>query len=295
MADYFRWYTVGNGSFIDIGGAGSDLILRDYQGVSSNLVNEQSQKAPFQFGESYLNPNINPRVISINCRMRADSTQDMHEKRRNLIPYFRAEPEILAGRAEMGLLRFYRDGQEVIEIPCVPINSPQFSYITLKGTVIEADFDFYCPYPYWQASNEIFHQFDTSGGLEFPIEFPMEILSYNLQTDASNTGDVSAPFLARVYGELDTFRLINETTGEELEVTGVIADGDYIEVNTAFGNKTVELIEPGGERTNVFGRVSLDKSDFWRLEVGNNVISFEVNSSTTGYAVMYWRDRYIGV
>lgn len=294
MADYFEYYPVDGGILITFGN-NSDYILRSFEGTGSNLVSPQSQKAPYQIGVSYLNPDINPRIVSINIRFTCNDLTNINTLKNNLAKKLVAEPKRDRGKAELGLLRYYRQGLEPLELQAVAIDSPQFSQVSIRGNVYDADIEFFCPYPFWREINDEFKRFESEGGLVFPFEFPFEIESYDLKTEIDNQGDISVPFKLVVYGEIDTFRIINNTTNKTLEVTGFISDTEKVEVDTTFGDKSVILIDSLGNETNIFNRVTIDNSDFWQLEKGINEILFETNENNGGYAVLYWRENYAGI
>lgn len=294
MAEYFEYFPVGGGSSI-IFGNNSDYILRNFTGTGSTLVNQQTQKAPFQIGKSYLNANVNPRVVTIDVRFKDNSLTEINTLKNDLSKKLVAEPISEIGAADLGILRYHREGHDTLELPAVPIDSPQFTQVTRRGNVYDADIEFFCPNPYWREISDTSVQFQSAGGLTFPLEFAIEIESYDLQTEVDNQGDVSTPFSLRVFGEIDTFRIINNTTGKELEIIGLINSGDFIEVNTEFGNKSVIYEDSGGTRISVFDRVTIEQSDFWQLQKGINDITFETNENNGGYAVLFFRQRFGGI
>lgn len=290
MAEYFEYYPV-DGSVITLGG--SDYILRSFDGTGNTMLNEQSQKAPFQRGETFLNVDPQPRRILINVRI-ADSLSNINQLKSDLARALVSEPARL-GRGELGLLRYYREGQEPLELKAIPVQSPQFTQITRKGNVLDADIEFFAPNPYWRSitlnSQNILSEVS---GLEFPMEFSFEIESGETGVEVENDSDVSIPLLIRVFGELETFTITNETTGELIRVEDLISDDQYVEVNTEFGNKSVELYEDGDFKEDIFDRIDIDESSFFRLEKGINIITFDAVTNTSGSANIIWRERFAG-
>jgi hypothetical protein len=124
---------------------------------------------------------------------------------------------------------------------------------------------------------------------------PEQVAPLRLAQAVANDGDVDAPVTARLYGDVTTARIRNLTTGEELEITGHIAAGEYVEVSTAFGDKRVELVVIAtGVRTAVMDRINLAKPDFWSLRPGLNLVTFEADVNVSGRAELYWRQRQSG-
>lgn len=160
-----------------------------------------------------------------------------------------------------------------------------------------ADIEWEAPYPFWQDVADSSAQFQASGaGLQFPLYFPVVIPENNVEQGIINLGDVDAPIIARLYGDMTIVRLINETTGEVLEITGNIPATQYVEVATGFGEKKVELVTIAtGARVSILDRVNLAKADFWSLRAGDNVVRFEADTNVSGYMQLYWRPRYTGV
>jgi hypothetical protein len=157
------------------------------------------------------------------------------------------------------------------------------------------DIEWLAPEPYWRAVADIQVLFTGAGGFGFAVTFPLEMTSNNVQVEIANDGDVDAPVTARLYGDATTTRIRNLTTGEELEITGHIAAGEYVEVSTAFGDKRVELVVIGtGVRTPAMDRINLAKPDFWSLRPGLNLVTFEADVNVSGRAELYWRQRQSG-
>lgn len=294
MAEYFRWYPADGGSYIDFGNS-SDFILRTFEGTGSTQVSPQTQKAPYQVGETYLNADVSPRVVTMEIRMAADNLTQINDIKNTLSRKLAAEPVVSTEPAPLGTLQYHREGQPTLEIKAVAVNSPQFVQASRKGNVYDADIEFYCPYPYWRETTMKSHTFESSGGLTLATTFPLEIETYDLRVDINNEGDVAVPFMLKVYGEITTFRIIDNTTGEELEVTASIASGERVVVNTAFGEKSVVLIDSTGTETSIFDKVTLTKRDFFKLEKGINDISFETDVNNGGYGVIQWRENFAGV
>lgn len=297
MADYFRYFPI-RGTPITLGS--DSYPLRNYLGTGNTLVQPQSQKAPFQKGVSYLNADVNPRTIVISLRLKAKTLEEMNLLKRTLASKLVAEP-VRVGVAPLGILRFFRDGAETLEINAVPVASPDFIPVSVKGNIVDAEIEFFCPLPYWRSIIENSHEFESAGEALFPseiggLEFPFEFLSGDLEVEIDNNSDVEVPVRARIFGEVDTFRMINETIDETLEIEGVIEEGDFIEVNTSFGEKSV-IYHYGdtGEEESVFERVSLAAADFWQLIPGVNQVRFEFDSITTGSGRIFWRERRAGV
>jgi len=292
--DSFVWYpSLGDGSltFGDI-----PYVVRDFSGLGSTFVVPQTEKSPFQVGETLLNVRSDMRVFSISLRLVADSKEELSDLRHALSRSMVTNPVRQTGDVSMGLLRYMRPGRDTLELPCLARESPQFSEIDGAKWAADADLEFVAPYPYWRkTADSLSILAGLAGGLEFAIEFPIEFETANIEKEIQNSGDIPAPFRARVFGELTTFRLINLTTGAQLEVSGAIAAGDYVEVSTGFGEKYVRYVDlPSGATTDIFARLTLGSS-FWLLRRGSNMIRFEADTNVSGSVNFYWRERFAGL
>jgi hypothetical protein len=204
------------------------------------------------------------------------------------------QPTRLGEAYELGRLRVTLDGRAPLELRALPRSS---SVERPAGTKAIAPFDieWLAPEPYWRAVADIQVLFTGAGGFGFAVTFPLEMTSNNVQVEIANDGDVDAPVTARLYGDATTTRIRNLTTGEELEITGHIAAGEYVEISTAFGDKRVDLVVIAtGARTAVMDRINLAKPDFWSLRPGLNLVTFEADVNVSGRAELYWRQRQSG-
>jgi len=88
----------------------------------------------------------------------------------------------------------------------------------------------------------------------------------------------------------------NLTTGEVIEITGLVPQGSYVEIDTRFARKNVELVDAAGARSRIMGRLSLARSDFWWIEEDRNAIRFEADVTGPGAAAtVHWRKEYSGI
>jgi hypothetical protein len=84
----------------------------------------------------------------------------------------------------------------------------------------------------------------------------------------TNIGDADAPVIIELVNGMSTGAIQNLTTEEEISINGAISNGQTITIDT--GVKTVTL----QDGTNLFDRVELDRTRWWGLAPGPNVISF---------------------
>lgn len=271
-------------------------------GLGRNSASPATVRGPGQRGTTLRDIVINEKVIALSITV-LDTTGDdttYWSLRAALERAMTVEPAEFGEVPSMGLLRFHREGDmPVLELPAIPRDSPQY---TGEGFYwVDADIEFVCPMPFPRETQDRVFNLAGSGGFEFPaagIEFPaagFEMLSYNFSADVVNEGDVEAPILAYIWGDVTDPILRNNTTGQEIKYLGVIAAGDRVEISTRYGEKRAEYVTAAGVRTNVMANIAHDTSKFWTLRPGVNVVSLAATVNNAGYANVYWRQHYGGM
>lgn len=292
--EYFEWYSTNPAAPEKLTFGEAPYVLRNFSNLGNTLVIPQTTKSPFQVGETLLNVDVSARMVALTLRVVAPNQIELYRLKNELAKAMVVETTMGLEPPVLCTLRYYRDGMDPVQLQVIPRESPQFSEI--EGAAgFDADLDLLSPCPYWErVEDSTISLVGEAGGFDFPIEFPFESTKASSVLEVINGGDVSTPVFARVYGSLTTFRLKNETTGETLEVTGAVNAGEYVEVDTSFGSKSLVYVNSAGVRTDIFSRLTLG-SVFWQLKPGVNTVRFEANTLTTGSAVLWWRERFAGV
>jgi len=275
-------------------GYDGDFGLRHAMGLSENLAEVHTVRAPGQHGESAVDILSRGRVVR--AALTSRSGDDIDQRRRQLAAALATVPVRRGEVLELGTLRVERPTPHVVlELPALPHNSPQETLME-GGQAAIFDIEWRCPYPFWMETADSFQLLKASGGFQFSVQFPLEMATSNIQVEIDNAGDVDAPVLARLYGDVTTARIRNLTTGEDLEITGQILTDQYVEIDTAFGAKKIDLVTIStGARVSIFNRLNLAKADFWQLRPGVNVVRFEADTNVSGQATVHWRQRYAGI
>lgn len=113
---------------------------------------------------------------------------------------------------------------------------------------------------------------------------------------ADNVGDVDAPILARLYGPATAVTLTNLTTGETFTVTVSLTTGQWLEVDTTPGVKTVRKYTAADTWENAISGLDLADGRLWLMFPSNNSIAFSATGSGAATAaVLTWRPRYSGL
>lgn len=262
-----------------------------------------ASRSPGQRGITILDLMVPARTVSVQFFAQYSLPGEYWEKRSRLSRALVPQPPIGVGAAlELGRLRITRDNALTRETDAIA--KSVFMPIPRGVGKIGVDVEFLCPFPYWRESTDtVVTLSGTGGGVMFEgmidTELPaagFQFLGNDVQQELVNEGDVTAPLVMRLYGDATDVRLLNVTTGEVIEVTGYVPAGQYIEIDTHFGQKRIDLVTiADGTRVSVMDRLNLDKADFWLIRPGANVVRFEANSNVSGRAELTWRQLYGGL
>ncbi|MBS6195489.1 MAG: phage tail family protein [Clostridiales bacterium] len=109
-----------------------------------------------------------------------------------------------------------------------------------------------------------------------------------------NEGHVETPIEIEFHGPAVNPKITNQTTGEFIRIKRELTTDDTLYINTAFGQKKVEIIR-NGIREDAFDYIDL-ASSFFSLQVGDNVIEYYSENGLDPQSVeIYYYNRYIGV
>lgn len=290
-------YTNPNGLTLELGGAAYPITKLD--GIDAPEWDDIETRAPLQDGATDLGGSFQVRDITVESAMAA-VPQDM--------------AGIYAARRVIMIALNPKDGAGTLDlttdtgtwrIVALPIASPAFASKEANDPYQRFQVIFHCPDPHWtDIADTTSTLSEGGGGLAIPaagIGIPVEGLAVETVGTINgksiivvNDGDVPCPLCIKFYGETVNPKIINVTTGEYIRIVKTIALGDYVEVCTASGGKTVEISESGSV-TNASMYLDL-LSTFFQLAVGNNQLTFSDEGAAAGSsAVITYRNRYIGV
>jgi hypothetical protein len=295
MATLVEWFPADGSALVRFTtGAVAPLRVMRLEGTEPVAVESVAVKSPNQPGATVVDVIVPSRVVTLGGLLQAASPAAAWDLRAALLRSLVQQPTRLGEAYGLGRLRVTLDGRQPLELQALPRSSHVERPIGTKA-IAPFDLEWLAPEPYWRAIADTQVLFTGTGGFGFAVEFPLEMTSNNVEVEIANLGDVDAPIVARLYGDVTTARIRNLTTGEELEITGNIGATEYVEVSTAFGDKRVEQVEIAtGARTSVMDRINLAKPDFWALRPGLNVVTFEADINVSGRAELYWRQRQSG-
>lgn len=151
--------------------------------------------------------------------------------------------------------------------------------------------------PYWQDSNESSSTatINSTGYTWFPFAGtwaaqPLILGASDVfaQLSIANAGDVEAWPVVTVIGPGTDLHLTNQTTGKDLLLSGAIAAGSTVVIDTRPGRKTVTI-----DGVNSFSRLSA-ASSLWPLIPGSNRVSIGFAAGSAQSSVKFaWRNRWL--
>lgn len=273
-------------------GNDSPFILTKIEGTGAVNTDIQTQKSPFQDGETYIDNLLEPRSISIEIMVLSEDKEEMMKNRREMLQVF--NPKLGEGKLT------YEYGEVKREIKAISELAPVFPDAgDFKDTMQPALIQLYCSNPFWlDEFEETEEMADWVGGLRFPLQLPMMFAgrSTKQHTVIHNAGDVDAPIVFEFIGPATNPVVTKVDTGEYIKVNREIAVDERLVITTEFGNKKVILRNSDTkEEINAFGWIDLGSTFFW-LEPGNNLISYSADmGEETARVWIRWRNRYVGV
>lgn len=261
------------------------FVLTKIEGTGAVNVNIQSQKSPFQDGETYLDNTLEPRYPYIEIMVLANNAEEMATNRNRLLQAF--NPKLGQGTL------LYEFGNIKREIKALAELAPQFpDGGDFKDTMQSGLIQLYCSNPFWLDDFEISEEIVTwIGGMNFPLILPTSFaIKGPKKINIINHGDVKTPVKIEFMGPATNPKMTNLSTGKYLKVNRTLVQGDILMITTDFGNKRVEI---NGQ--NVFNWIDLG-SYFWELEPGDNIVEYTSDDEVEPAAVkLTYKNRYVGV
>lgn len=273
------------GQSIQLGNDGP-FILTKIEGTGAVNVDIQSQKSPYQDGVSYLGNTLDPRTISIEVMLLAETIEEMMIYRRKILNIF--NPKLGEGRLIYEIGGIKREIKAISELAPVFADAEDFQDTMQPGLI-----QLFAPNPFWLDEFDISEEIITwIGGMKFPLKLPTQFSMAGPKIiNVINKGDVEAPIKLEIYGPATRPKITLRETGEFLRIKEVLTADDVVTITTEFGNKRVEL-----NGKNAFNILDFPESKFFSLQVGDNVIELTTEDVNNNANVkISYRNRYIGV
>lgn len=274
--------------------ADSQYILVQTDGLGSTRGNAVSIRGPHQIGAKVIDANVEPRSVGVQVHIVGDSEEEFWSLRSELVRALAVQPARHGQAFAPGRLTVYRHGDATpLEVDAVPVASPQ--EVVREGWQSVMDIEFFIPDPRWRETLDRIGQLQPGGGFTFPLTHPFTMPAHNLEIEIDNVGDTDTPVFIRIFGGITAPQIVNVTTGETIGIVTEIDPTEYVDIDTTFGQKKIELVAADGTRTNIMSDLDFDYHDFWHLQPGVNRIRLDYSANPSGEATLLWRPRYSGV
>jgi hypothetical protein len=262
----YRW-TDADGNIIDF----KKPLYRVHEvwGVSDIKTTVQTQKAPFQDGETFIDALLDVRQIGIRLTVTADSQNDLQDARRNLI-------RLLNPKKGEGIFRCLTEEGDAYSIAAIPDNSPAAMGKLGEGEAVKQQvFSLN-----WLACDPLWYS-------------AAQIVTLSASFTANNAGDETTPIELMIEADgADVVKpkITNTDTGEYIELDYTIADGEEVYINTDFGKKEITLVS---DDTNLFNKLT-SASTMFSLPAGTSNLTYTLTSGGRAGELRFY-PRHLGV
>ena len=277
-------FTSAHGKTIVIDYNGPYILSPNYTGLSSAEIIPRVTKGYKQIGNSLQDTSMGVRIMTIPFAVEASSLYEAYSRSAALGSVFNP----LAGD---GVLTYENDAVKR-SIRCGVTATPDKG--ERNGTLIEYAVELTAQQPlFFDPIETVKMVQDFVGGLRFPIRFNPTI-RFARRGDALTTtitGDVPSPIRVEFRGGCTNPRITNVKTGEFIKIGFegkdiTLQEDEKLIVDTAYGNKTANLIRADGSIIAVDDYVD-DDSTFFSLPVGASKTTFIADAGTPAAYIAY--------
>ena len=138
---------------------------------------------------------------------------------------------------------------------------------------------------------------NISGGLQYPLQFPIQFATSGLQTTVFNNGDFRTPLQVEFFGPVTNPELGNtfvdfegNTVVQEMRFIIDILAGEKLTIDTTDGVKTVVLTKTDGSTENKSN--TFDGDEWIQLQVGENTVTFDSTSGVESDVILKYKERF---
>lgn len=261
-------------------------------GLASLTLDPQTAAAAGQYGTSIVAHTMPSRTLRMRAMLWGDDAANLFDLREQVAGSLWIDPTPPGGSAPTGVLQLHRPGKPTVEVDAVGwIEQEKF----LPPFNSELDITWLIPDPRWRGVTDGTVTLAAGGGWTGPLTGPLVSLGANISLELTNVGTAPAPIVARIYGALTTPRLRLIETGQVIEVTGPVAAGEHLLIDTSATRRRVQIVAADGTVTDATRRLNLDLADFFQLPPGVSTVRLEADDNPSGSALITWRARMAGV
>lgn len=266
----------------------SPYLVQSLEGIDGIGTSVQSQKAPYQDGETFIDSLLSARTIVVRGKITGSQNLDsMYANRTALVSAL--NPKLGLGALLVEVNGFSKT------ISAVPVSSPQLK--SYNYTEMFQDFmcTFYCPDPMFKDSSETEISLSVVASVfSIPFAFPTTFSTIGDGTvSVTNSGHVNTGFEIVIAGPSVNPVVTNEDTNEFIAVTATLDYGETLTINTNYGQKSV-VFSDGVTETNYFANLDFD-STFFQFVPGANVLSITDDGGFySGSCLIKYTNKFLG-
>jgi hypothetical protein len=286
------------GTTYPLNNIGQSILRLAQDGFGMAPVARLSQRSPLQHGSSDVGFHLEERRVDLVIMPWAVDEEGYYDAREQLLEIFKPGDDPI-------LLRYSFPTGRVRQIDTHFDGGMLFGTSERQGLAHRAVISLVAPDPTWYDPSQLSQVFALGGGggaFAVPLTVPVAVGASTIDqtTVVAYVGSWRSEPTVRIVGPITNAIITNLTTDEKLDFTGTtIAAGDYYEIDTRFGYKTVK--DAAG--ANKISKLTSD-SDLATFHLapdpeaadGENAIRVTGTSANAATSVtLYWLSRYIGI
>lgn len=197
---------------------------------------------------------------------------------------------------QTGILTYQND-IGTYKIECYPYEVP--NYDIKVATFSKFQLEFVADNPFWLSEEQFALKLgQVTGGIQYPLIYPIQYGEWITTLTLENDTNIELPCVVEVSTNANYVKVINNTTGEFIQVEKAITENQKLIIDT--GNYTVEIVtydDLGVEVSREYANYRLTyDSTYFNLAIGENELSIENGiAGATIPATVKYRKRYLGV
>lgn len=252
-----------NSQGVEIELFGRPFRLSKVEGLGDVQADVQSQRAPYQDGDTTIDVVLQPRYMTVELKIYGKDAAETEANRRKFASIFNP-------RLGEGVLKYVRGEEEKVisvlaeSVPVFP-DGPTNRQPTFQKSLLYLK----APNPYWRGAS-VTEEPAFEPLFEFPFEGEFEMGMQRAQRIIHNDGDAPAPLQIDFFGPAQSPVIENLRTGEFIRINRSLAENETFKIDTE--KNTLFYVDDEGNKTNVFHWID-PFSDFFKLELGDNEIT----------------------
>lgn len=255
-------------------------FIQDIQGIDVGEVYFRSENNPSGVGENVLSKNALGRKIQITLGVDGRNQTEKETNRQRILKAFRNKRG-----------KFYWEKDKDYHLNVIVVKLAELDRFS---KVSKYELEFFADNPNWYSDTVyVTEQKTTPRGVTFPFAIEPLVLEGGKVLKIENAGDEPCFWEIKATGIKGYLKLINERTGEKIEIENDFISGDIITITNQKDNISIYK-ENGGIRENITNRISL-KTNFFKLLEGNNVIRVDTTYECDPIFALKFQEEHINI